>query len=75
MNQYAPEMKKYLVDTNPSSLDKSLDMFLVFLGKVDKGTSIENMTSWINCLITKGVTFNKPAIVDKALEALSIIMG
>jgi hypothetical protein len=67
-------MKKYLADVNPGSLEKALDLFIIFLKKADSSSVSENFGAWINCLITKGVAHNKQSIIDKSLEGLSCVM-
>lgn len=64
-------MKKYLIDSHHQSLEKALELYVSYLKVADKSVVVENQTSWINCLITKGVTMNKPQIVQKALEGVT----
>lgn len=67
---FAGEVKKYIADNNPASMEKALLAIKEFVVWSDLNVIVDNYGSWINLLLTKGVTHNKQNIIDLSLDVI-----
>jgi hypothetical protein len=70
---HSSSWKKILADANPGSLEKALDMLLVFIDKADSKLVGSCQNEIIKILIEKCIGHMKPNIKTKSLECFAFL--